>query len=368
MISKLILPGKPFEERGQRYITGSRVGNLMAGLWKSKITVREVAIAAWLCAVVIVSMLWPGLGAADQGEISSVQVAPDLSSISIYSQGSLGKHTAFVIDRPYRLVIDFDSATIGNTKTRIRVERPPINEIRLGYHQNRARVVIDFGENPAPPYRIERNGDVVIVSLGKAPALPPSQARPKPESTPKKPSPKPPERAAAHQDVVKPAPEPPPPAVEPPPSAVAPAAPPEAAQNGDSGIVVKHAGIKSNLVYVELVDKNDPRISYRLIVDLDLEGLKMRSASLSDAKGNIRKFHVTRTETEKINSIAPGNRFTSGPKRYWPSSLRAAAPNISEADIETGPEKSHKGASTSPQSGWPLKIEAFQPQPKNAVR
>lgn len=341
----------------------------MAEPRRLKMTAREKASVVWLCAVAIVSLLWAGLGRADQGEISSVQVAPDLSSISIYSQGSLGKHTAFVIDRPYRLVIDFDSATIGNTKTRIRVERPPINEIRLGYHNNRARVVIDFGENPAPPYHIERNGDAVIVSLGKPPALPPSQTPPRPEPTPKKPTPKPPERAAGHQAVAKPSPAPAPPPVEtPPPTPAEPAARPDASQNDDSGIVVKHAGVKSNLVYVELVNKDDPRISYRLIVDLDLEGLKMRSASLSDAKGNIRKFHVTRTETEKINSVAPGNRFTSGPKRYGPSRLTAAAPNFTEANIETGAEKRPESLSRPPQSGWPLKIEAFQPQPKNAVR
>ncbi len=329
---------------------------------------RDRASAIWLFAAAIACVLCPGLGGADQGEISSVQVAQDLSSIAIYSHGSLGKHTAFVIDRPHRLVIDFESATIGNTKTRIRVERPPINEIRLGYHNNRARVVVDFGENPAPPYHIERTGDGVIVSLGSSPGIPPSQARPRPESTAKKPAPKQPERSAApSQTAAKPLPASPP-VIESPSPAASAAARPDEAQEGDSSVVVKHAGVKSNLVYVELVDKNDPRISYRLIVDVDLEGLKMRSASLSDAKGNIRKFHVARTDTEKINSIAPGNRFTSGPKRYWPSSLTASAPNFSEAHIETGPEKRREATSRSPQSGWPLKIEAFQPQPKNAVR
>lgn len=331
-------------------------------------TVRYKASAMFLSALTLISFLYLAPVWADQGEIKSVQVAQDLSSISIYSQGPIGKHSAFVIDKPYRLVIDFDSATIGNTKARIRVAHPPITEIRLGYHNNRARVVVDFGENPVPPYRIERKEDVVVLTFGRTAALTAGQVQPKPEPAPRKQVPRPPDRTMQTQKPVSPA-ESESTTAGPQTSASAPeVSRSETADNDEAPILVKNAGVKSNLVYVELVNKTDPRISYRLIVDLDLEALKMRSASLSDAKGNIRKFHVTRSETEKLNSTPRGNRFTSGPKRYWPSGLTASAPTFSETSVEeTGAERGQKAAK-SPQSGWPVRIEVFQPQPKNTVR
>ncbi len=324
------------------------------------------ASAMIISAIVLICISWLSPVWAESGEITSVQVAQDLSRISIYSQGHLGKHSAFVIDKPYRLVIDFDSATIGNIKNRIRVEHPPINEIRLGYHNNRARVVVDFGENPVPPYHIEHSGDLIVVSLGKTSGIRPVDKPVRMEPAPKKPVPKQADRTPhSSKQVAQPSPE-----------ATIPASPPHladsqapAAESGDDDdakIVVKNAGVKSSLVYVELVNKTDPRISYRLILDLDLDRLSIRSASLSDAKGNIKKFHVTKTETEKLNSSPTSNRFTSGPKRDGRSVLTVSAPDFSGTRSDTNQDKAPNLAKPPP-SGWPLRIEAFHPQPKNAV-
>ena len=228
---------------------------------------------------------------------------------------------------------------------------------------------MDFGENPVPAYRIERNGDMVIISLGKTADLPRGQMPPRVLSAPKNQVTKRPDRTTppeASKSKAQPAVEPTGPT---PPSPVntPQVSESESGDKDDSQIVVKNAGIKGNLVYVEMMDKHDPRISYRLIVDLDLEGLKMHGASLSDAKGNIRKFHVTRIDTEKLSNASSGGRFASGPKRYWPSRVTASAPNLNEANVGTSAEHGQI-ATKIPQAGWPLKIEAFQPQLKSVAR
>lgn len=309
----------------------------------------------------------PPLGLGDQGEITSVQVAPDLSHVSIHSNGPLGKHSAFVIDRPYRLVIDFESTAIGNTKSKVRIDKGMLIEIRLGYNKGRARVVIDFGEHPVPPFHIDRNGDAFVVALGQTPPIQEERVTARPEPNAKKQSQqKPPEKpTAAVQTQSKPIAPQPMPAPDSKPVSLS-----KFQQHGDdSTVVIKDAGIKSNLVFVELVHKDDPRISYRLIVDLDIEELNIRSASMSDAKGNLKKFQISRTETEKLTQSRQESPVIAGPRRHLTTGPRTpleASPRIaSQPKLSTNSQQS---SAQNAAGGWPLKIEQFQPQPKTAVR
>jgi len=301
----------------------------------------------------------------DQSEITSVQVAPDLSHISIHSTGPLGKHSAFVIDRPYRLVIDFESTAIGNTKSKVRIDKGMLIEIRLGYNKGRARVVVDFGDHPVPPFHIDRSRDAFIVALGQVSPISEERLTARPNSpTRNLPQQTPPDKPTAPVQIQsKPASTPP---ISGPESKPVPLS--KFQQHGDdSTVVVKDAGIKSNLVFVELVHKSDPRISYRLIVDLDVEELNIRSASMSDAKGNLKKFQISRTEMEKLTQSRSENQAITGPRRHLttgPSASSGFSPRIaSQPQISkySGPSgKQHSSG------GWPVKIEQFQPQPKTA--
>ena len=116
--------------------------------------------------------------AAESANITSVQVAPDLKQISIKCDGPVGKHSAFVIQKPYRLVLDMESTGLGKIPTKINVGRNPLNEIRLGYANSRARVVMDFGDNPVPSFKVDKQSNGILVSLGvKAGAWQPRPAR-----------------------------------------------------------------------------------------------------------------------------------------------------------------------------------------------
>jgi len=328
---------------------------------------RKLSAVVWIFTIVAVFSVNAPEALADTAEITSVQVAPDFSHISIHSNGPLGKHSAFVIDRPYRLVIDFESTAIGNTKSKVRVDRGPLIEIRLGYNKGRARVVIDFGEHPVPPFNIDRKGDAFVVSLGQTHLIPEERGASRQEPSLKKQPHRSPEMPAqAVKSLSKPT------------TAPQPKAEPEShpaslsrfQQHGDdSAITVKDAGIKSNLVFVELVHKGDPRISYRLIVDLDIEDLNIRSASMSDAKGNLKKFQISKTETEKLTQSRSESGATTGPRRQSATGLTASAQVTSGITARPGAESPR--LQTTPKNstnGWPFKIEEFQPQPKTAVR
>ena len=52
-------------------------------------------------------------GAAGSPSITNVKVAHDLRSVTIFGDQDLGRHHAFVIKEPYRLVLDFESTGLG---------------------------------------------------------------------------------------------------------------------------------------------------------------------------------------------------------------------------------------------------------------
>ncbi len=185
--------------------------------------------------------------AAESANITSVQVAPDLKQISIKCDGPVGKHSAFVIQKPYRLVLDLDSTGLGKIPPKINVGRNPLNEIRLGYANSRARVVMDFGDHPVPSFKVDKQSNGILVSLGvKAGAWQP------------RPAPKP--AAQLQRNPVQP-------------KAVAPAPAPQKADS--SKVSVKTAGVTDDLIFVELASKKDPKRTYRVVIDVDVEELQV---------------------------------------------------------------------------------------------
>lgn len=304
---------------------------------------------------------------ANPGEITAVQVAPDFSSITIRSDGQLGKHSAFVIDRPYRLVVDFESTGLGKLQGKIRVDKGPMNEIRLGYNNNRARVVVDFGDTPVPAYQIERKDNLAVIALGKAQGTPtprPASSAPKTQTV-AKPSPVAPPDAPSHQDGSRSEPAP----AQPSPTPTRPEASPSGApavEKDNSSVSIKDAGVRNNLVFVELVDRKDPKVTYRLIVDLDMDDLNIRSASLSDSRGKLKKFEFLKSETELMSSAGAGTKGVVGPRKQFTAS---EPPGSRDNKYQWG--ESSIGAERivrkePKNTGWPLRIEEFQLQARKS--
>ncbi len=209
------------------------------------------------------------------GFLTDVQIAKDQKRIVVRHDGEIGKHAAFVFERPQRLVIDFPSTALGNAPRKINVNGNEIREIRLGQTPSRARLVLDFGSNPVPPFRIQRMDGAVLVTLGGSGA--------RSEDDPERPAVGPRKALSfATSTSVKEAPK----------------------KSRTSPLLVKKAGVEDELVYVELVDKNMSGKTYRLVVDCSLRELVVRHASLSDEAGTLKSFDLAESSAGKRTSQA----------------------------------------------------------------
>jgi hypothetical protein len=272
--------------------------------------------------------------AAESANITAVQVAPDLKQISIKCDGPVGRHSAFVIQKPYRLVLDLDATGLGKIPAKINVGRTPLNEIRLGYANSRARVVMDFGDNPVPSFKVDKQSNGILVSLGvKAGAW-----QPRPAAKP---------AAQLQRNPVQP-------------KAVAPAPAPQKADT--SQISVKTAGVTDDLIFVELASKKDPKRTYRVVIDLDIEELQVRQATVSDAQGRLKSFDLA--SSKPGNEIAvPSIRPSVGPRR---TAGPTAAPSQDHPKFKWGVHAGEK-RQVQPQAaklnaGPPIRVERFEPQ------
>lgn len=220
------------------------------------------------------------------GKITDLQVIPDGKRIIIKSQGSVGRYSAFVIKNPYRLVVDFQSTALAKVPGRIKVPGDRIREIRLGYANSRTRLVVDFGDRPVPAFKIERGNGTIQVALGNGTissggSEKPISARRSPDRAQVRPKPVQRPRTAA----------------------------------GNEGLVVKSAAVKDKLVVLELKDRADPRQSYRLVIDMDATAMLVRNATISDAKGNVKRFDLAVKESQSGSAPEQGAASIRGPRK-----------------------------------------------------
>ena len=229
-------PADPWVPKATGYVYGPCVYSILIHLMalcavgahmKSPSSRYRAALLMSLLLVTTHSQVW-GL---ESQSITSVQVAPDFKQISIGCDGPVGKLSSFVLKKPYRIVLDMESTGLGNVPTKINVGGNFINEIRLGHENSRARVVVDFGDRPTPSFTLHRQNNVLLVSL-----------KPKVGALQPRPSAKP-----AAQPLTDP--------VQPKAVVSAPAYP----EAPSSKVSVKTAGVKDNLVFVELASKKDPK-------------------------------------------------------------------------------------------------------------
>jgi hypothetical protein len=240
---------------------------------------------------------WSGIPAAVASNITGVQVSPDAKQIMIKGDGPLGKHSAFVINQPHRLVVDFDAAGLAPIPARIKVNRDSINEIRLGRVNSRSRVVADFGDYPVPPFKIHLQGHLVVIALSDGPAPPARVAKPSPPSSAAVNAPHKPTAAARPANA-------------------------SAVSGKGAGMLIRSSGIKDGQVFVELADRRDPKRLYRLAIDCDLASHRIRQATLSDSSGAVRRFEVA-----DVNATSDGpqekGQLAVGPRKEGMSQAAA---------------------------------------------
>jgi hypothetical protein len=255
-----------------------------------KSAVQAVVILIFL--VVVSLQLVSAQGEHEGANIVGVQTSPDLKQIKIKFNGKAARPVAYVVERPNRLVMDFKSTGLGRVPAKITMNRGLLREIRTGSTSSRARVVLDFGENPVPPFSVSKQSELVILTLTEAHKSA-GKSKPAPQSSSASPQ-APPDRSSA-------APTP---------------SDDRKSENADSRFAVKAAGLSQDLIFVELADRKDPTRTYRLVMDFDYDSLQLRTATFSDALGNVKRFDIA---LNPASGDAPmvGSRRPPSPRGNW---------------------------------------------------
>ncbi len=298
----------------------------------------SITVGIWLFLA-----LCPAFGQApgpEPGKITGVQISRDARSIVIRSEGPVGRHSAFVIKNPFRLVVDFDSTALARVPGRINVPGDRIREVRLGHKDSRTRLVVDFGDRPVPAFKIARGPGRIHIALGNGTLSSGAGARVKPKS------PQPPPSRAVMQE--KPTPR---------------------ASTADVGerLAVKSAGVKDKLVFLELTDRKNPRSSYRLVVDLDPSVMVVKNATISDAKGNVKRFDLAADNSQSASASPQETRGIRGPRK---SVEPEAFGKESKPKFKWGMpavERKQPAEARSTESG-PFKLEQFRLEARKSDR
>jgi AMIN domain len=201
--------------------------------------------------------------AAAGSNITNVKVAQDLRAVKIFADRDLGRHRAFVIKNPYRLVLDFESTGLGRVQRKIGIGQEGMSEIRLGVSGSKARVVVDFGDAEVPPYTIRRDDKMLVVFLSEAPrAKSPEkkriQAKPKENVRPQTKKSK---RRSSKAET-------------------------------KSSLAIRSAGVTGKMVFFELADRKNPKRHYRFAMEIDTKKLRPGQLSMTDSQGRVECFRV----------------------------------------------------------------------------
>ena len=119
---------------------------------------------------------------------SVVDVSVDTSEkervvVSIKGDGKMGEYSAFGLEKPTRLVVDLKNLKREFPRKSVVVDSPYLSEVRLGDHPTMVRAVLDVPMETLPGHSIDRENDLLKVTLGEAVPVtaPPSAAAPVPE-------------------------------------------------------------------------------------------------------------------------------------------------------------------------------------------
>ncbi len=246
------------------------------------------------CALVmsLIMVLVVDAAETDLGTVTSADLSSDGRQITLRFEGTVGAHRTYVMENPSRLVMDFPNATLGSVKRKIPGSILAIKEVRLGQHEGRSRLVADFGSRPVPPFKISRVGGQIFVTFSKGAGEDdvPMQ-RVQQYGSEKKSSRKQPQTAAT---------------------------------GGSAPVVVRKAGVEGGLVFVELGSSVDQARRYRLVLDCDFDELSVRSATVSDQAGSLRRFDFAEAPPEPVRSSEVSTN--RGPTRNMVSHQKESVP------------------------------------------
>jgi type IV pilus assembly protein PilQ len=140
--------------------------------------VRRAFAVAWLLLLPIGAVAdaqsAPGIELRDV----AVTTQPDSVTIVVKTTGEV-KYQAELLDRPYRLVLDFDDTSYAWRKTPLAVEAEPLKQIRGSqYRRGVARVVVELTRKVGYAIREESDGLAIVIPTAASAQL--AEPAPKP--------------------------------------------------------------------------------------------------------------------------------------------------------------------------------------------
>jgi hypothetical protein len=275
-----------------------------------------------LCVCILLAGGMDAIAGSESGVITGVTVSPDGKRILVKTDGMVGQHSAFVLRNPCRLVVDFDRLGMGKIPAKYRGLADGMEEVRLGYINGRTRLVVDFGDRPAPAFTVLRVNQGVQITLGGAPNAAKTTQRPqRAQEAPKSVVPEPRGRIAVTPKSSGPA------------------------------LLVKSATLKNDAVLIELADSEDPKRTYRLSVDLDAVDMLVKSTTITDHTGNRQRFEPLAGDTPK----ATGTDATAGPRGPRKEPEAEAAPVAPPGKYKWGSPTVETKRPAVPQAGAALR-------------
>ncbi len=257
------------------------------------------ALAGLVFCYLAVASAVPGLAETpgkESGAIREIQVSRDARKVWILSEGPIGRHIAFAMKNPNRLVVDFEGTRLGEVPLKTPVGTGSVKEIRVGYQKSKARVVIDFGDNAMPKYKIHAGSNSVVIAFQA------EQAPAAGVSSKKKPSAGP--RVAAKPATVPKTPLP--------------------GKKAEPTLSMKSAEMRDGLIVIELVNPKNVNGKYRLVLEVDPAGLRFVRAAMSDDAGNLRSWNMSGSSEPGEHKEARA-RLTRGPRKAAIEEARPAA-------------------------------------------
>jgi TolA-binding protein len=89
----------------------------------------------------------------------------DQTTVTVAGDGNISEYTAKTFKAPPRILVDIKCAARLLEATSVKVDNPDIKSIRIGYHFDRIRVVIDVKGDTVPAYKDKSKNNVLIITL-----------------------------------------------------------------------------------------------------------------------------------------------------------------------------------------------------------
>lgn len=102
----------------------------------------------------------------DEKRIVDLEIAKDLDGMTVISDGAIGPYNAFVMDNPYRLVIDIPHVVHLLPTSVFSFDSSNLDQLKVGQHPEKVRLVVYFRDR-LPSYKIQKDGNNLLVEWGE---------------------------------------------------------------------------------------------------------------------------------------------------------------------------------------------------------